>query len=168
MSGHCPDVVSPDVRSGVASVRVVLSSFERTGARWSSAPGGQRACSSAWLEHTLDKRGVGSSNLPRPTSLRSCRSYGKPEEAVRRRFGEGGHGVWAQRSEFAKCLTLGDTSVGTVPPHGSLPSTPHRVDASKRLAVVRDYLRWSATALCAAAPVLKMYPGRVGSPVMGD
>ena len=38
---------------------IVLSSFERTG--W------PRACSSAWLEHTLDKRGVGSSNLPRPT-----------------------------------------------------------------------------------------------------
>ena len=74
VSGHCPGMVSPDVRSGVASVRVVLSSFERTGARWSSAPGGQRACSSAWLEHTLDKRGVGSSNLPRPTNL--CLSPG--------------------------------------------------------------------------------------------
>jgi hypothetical protein len=26
-------------------------------------------CSSVWLEHTLDKRGVGGSSPPRPTTL---------------------------------------------------------------------------------------------------
>ncbi len=49
-------------KSGISAVFVSLSiQFERIEAF--------RACSSAWLERTPDKREVGSSSLPRPTIL---------------------------------------------------------------------------------------------------
>ena len=49
-------------KSGISAVFVSLSiQFERKEAF--------RACSSAWLERTPDKREVGSSSLPRPTIL---------------------------------------------------------------------------------------------------
>ena len=52
-------------KSGISAVFVSLSiQFERIEAF--------RACSSAWLERTPDKREVGSSSLPRPTNFLGC------------------------------------------------------------------------------------------------